>query len=108
MRKTQLLIELKKSFGLPFFALTIGKICISMISVVCNSEFIRDFIRPMYNMVAWIVVLIFIIIDLYRELYFGRNKLILMVPKKEFIYVVYKVYFIFHIYNCIIINRIHI
>lgn len=81
MTKKQFFIEFRKSFGL-FLALTIVRIAICIFSINSNSEFVYSFLRPMYTMISWVIMLIYIIVDLYHELYFGSNKLILMLPRK--------------------------
>lgn len=98
MTRKQLLIELRRSFGF-FAALILGRIVVVSIAALSNSAFIRDFIRPMCTLVAWVVILIYVVVDLYRELYFGKNKLILMIPYKssfmwEMKYAAYSLYII--------------
>lgn len=91
MIKEQFLVEIRKHFPL-FLSLTIIDIILNIISLFYKDS-VMVFIYFLYGFAAWICIIIYVILDIYNNLYIGKDVLIHTLPIKT--------YRLFLIKNCV-------
>ncbi|MDR0919711.1 MAG: hypothetical protein LBM93_10800 [Oscillospiraceae bacterium] len=78
----QISIELKRHLFF-FFGLSFVNIAIFLVSQIQNLSIVGNLISPFYLMIAFTLAVIYIFVDLYNDLYLGKNILSLMIPIDE-------------------------
>ncbi|MDR0983805.1 MAG: hypothetical protein LBL93_02180 [Ruminococcus sp.] len=78
----QFTVEFKRHI-MFFLGLSFINIAFFIVSKIPDLTFVGDYIYPFYLMLSFTLAVIYIFIDLYNDLYSGKNVLALMVPFGE-------------------------
>lgn len=75
----QIKVEFKRN-SLFFLSLSIINLILILLMCFGKLNFINNFLYPIYGMMSWTIIVVYIFVDLFNDFYFGKNKLLLMLP----------------------------